>query len=1179
MRFIEFRMEEFGPFKDLSLSLAGGQEGLHLIYGPNEAGKSSTLRGIEQLLFGIPHRKAEATLRLGQQPKLSASLRLSTGEELGVIRRKGQKETLRDAEDARAVPESELQRFCGNIDRKIFQTMFGLSHQTLVEGGQELLRGQGEVGQLLFAAGAGLAHLRRVREELHDQAEALFLPRGKKPRINQSLDAIATARKSITEESGKSQEWIDLDAALQEEEKRRGLLVNRWVERSSQIRQWESVRDALPLAARRQEIEAALRELGDVVRMPDDFRDRFRETRKDRELIKAQIEGIEKEISELTALNHSISVDSEILLQEALVEQIHQDHGSHIKASRDRRSLADRERRLAEEADDLLRQLQPANAPDSPIAELTFADQARLEKLFREHERLINLVEQKTNEADGLSQKLLKIEREQEAIGTVLDVRELSRMIERIRRLGDVDAQLAELDERVTKQERAIFREIETWKHWSGTVDELLALPLPTLESIEDLEESGSGLKERRSQFDAKVQEIEGRLKSLEEEIARQLRGEETPTEGELSRIRRERDESWKAAKRAWRDGESPDESDAVDTFEEQLRTSDHYADRLRREAEAVAHLAGLRAQQESYSRSLEEAKTKRASVEGEIGAIVARWNKLWEPAAIQPASRREMKAWIKQVVSARDSAHHLLDLKKERDSLQQQYDSHRQSLAGALRDLHPSRGDANVIRQTLRELTDDGEEVLREQRDRQTLRDRLQKDRMECESDLAGAQKQLDRVQSDFDAWQKAWAESAKLLRLPGSVSPAEASEVLRGYRELWSKLKDRNELSKRVTEIDRDAVEFAERVKVIAAKVATDLLSLDASDAVLRFHERLKVARESLAKKTNVEEQLSKRRERLDEYQNRREALDAMMRLLLEEARVSSLDEVTSAMEKSDRLKRLEQECSTLDQQLGRLAGGQSLTEFLDSLRNAEAIAIDQELTRAQEELREIEEERDATHRRMGDLERQLRQIDGNDRTARLAEDMQSRLAELKQDAAKYVRLTMACSVLEKAIERYRRENEGPVLRRASELFRELTLGSFESLEADYDSNGQAVLLGHRSGRRESVAIPAMSEGTADQLYLALRLASMEMYLAQHEPLPFIVDDILVNFDDDRSIAALKVLADLSNGTQVLFFTHHRHLVDLAQAHLDSDVLFVHELPGPLDASAARYSRVTAG
>jgi uncharacterized protein YhaN len=74
-------------------------------------------------------------------------------------------------------------------------------------------------------------------------------------------------------------------------------------------------------------------------------------------------------------------------------------------------------------------------------------------------------------------------------------------------------------------------------------------------------------------------------------------------------------------------------------------------------------------------------------------------------------------------------------------------------------------------------------------------------------------------------------------------------------------------------------------------------------------------------------------------------------------------------------------------------------------------------------------------------------------------------------------------------------------------------------------------------------------MSDGTRDQLYLSLRLASLEKYLQAGEPMPFIVDDILVNFDDRRAAATLRALAELSKKTQVLFFTHHERLVELAQ------------------------------
>lgn len=77
-------------------------------------------------------------------------------------------------------------------------------------------------------------------------------------------------------------------------------------------------------------------------------------------------------------------------------------------------------------------------------------------------------------------------------------------------------------------------------------------------------------------------------------------------------------------------------------------------------------------------------------------------------------------------------------------------------------------------------------------------------------------------------------------------------------------------------------------------------------------------------------------------------------------------------------------------------------------------------------------------------------------------------------------------------------------------------------------------------------------MSSGTVDQLYLSLRVAALEEYLERAAALPFVADDLFINFDDGRAAAGLEALVGLAGKTQVLFFTHHRHLVDLARETL---------------------------
>jgi len=111
------------------------------------------------------------------------------------------------------------------------------------------------------------------------------------------------------------------------------------------------------------------------------------------------------------------------------------------------------------------------------------------------------------------------------------------------------------------------------------------------------------------------------------------------------------------------------------------------------------------------------------------------------------------------------------------------------------------------------------------------------------------------------------------------------------------------------------------------------------------------------------------------------------------------------------------------------------------------------------------------------------------------------------------------------------------------------------------DFNERDEPVLAGIRSGG-ERVYVESMSSGTRDQLYLALRLASLEKYMETAEPMPFIVDDVLVDFDDARSEAALNTLAGLAEKTQVILFTHHSQVVEQAKRLQGSVRVQVHDL-----------------
>lgn len=112
-------------------------------------------------------------------------------------------------------------------------------------------------------------------------------------------------------------------------------------------------------------------------------------------------------------------------------------------------------------------------------------------------------------------------------------------------------------------------------------------------------------------------------------------------------------------------------------------------------------------------------------------------------------------------------------------------------------------------------------------------------------------------------------------------------------------------------------------------------------------------------------------------------------------------------------------------------------------------------------------------------------------------------------------------------------------------------MTSGSFENLEIDFDSQDRARLVGRRPGG-ERVDVSGMSDGTTDQLYLALRIAALGQYLETAQPLPFVADDLFINFDDERAEAGFRALSRLAEKCQVIFFTHHEHLRGIARSAL---------------------------
>jgi uncharacterized protein YhaN len=239
------------------------------------------------------------------------------------------------------------------------------------------------------------------------------------------------------------------------------------------------------------------------------------------------------------------------------------------------------------------------------------------------------------------------------------------------------------------------------------------------------------------------------------------------------------------------------------------------------------------------------------------------------------------------------------------------------------------------------------------------------------------------------------------------------------------------------------------------------------------------------------------------------------------------------------------------------------------------ATLVADEESASRASDEIdlafADVEHEISRLDQSIGGMERGLESLRGDSHAADAAADAEEALARVRTHAERYCRAKLAAVVLGREIERYREENQGPLLSRAGSLFAELTLGAYSGVRAGFDDRDKPALLCVRAGGVE-VDVGGLSEGTRDQLYLALRLASLQRYAEIAEPMPLVLDDVLVQLDDERARAALSVLMEMATRMQILFFTHHARLVELArEAAAPGFALHVHELASPVSVLGA--------
>jgi uncharacterized protein YhaN len=1061
MRFLRLGLDAFGPFTALSLDFSRVQgNGLHLIYGPNEAGKSSSLRAIRDLLFGFPQNTPDAHLHPTSSLRLSALIERE-GQQLGIVRRKKRKDSLSTWHEPslqeQPLEEARLARFLNGLDAGAFDRLFGLDHERLQQGAEETLSGQGDVGEALFDAGASGRSVHRVKLALLEEAEALFKDRAQKPELNRLLALYTEQKRQARDSVHLPEKYEEQQEGVREKrreaEARRAELSRLRAEKEHAVR----LRNVLSSVTERDRKFAQRAALGDVPALR-------RNVAEERERHGGALLEAERDVRRLT---QKLAEEQQKLaaLPEpgpivTMAAETVRALGTGIGAAN--ASIADLPKRQSEAR--TLRDAISAKLPrlglgsdlDAVLSRiLPVAQQARVQALGREHQ--------------GLSLKLESAERE----------------------LPDARAKVEALT-RVLEQARAARR-----------VERDAILPPDLVERFDgelaQAEEAVDALSRRLEEGARERADLVSRLDSL--------RGRDgVPSAALLAQARADRDARFREAQELAADPKRKalELCLPLAALAQATAHADALADRLRSEAKRVADAEALEQQLAKHDRHRQRLEEQRQNAESELGKVNARW---------QSAARGLGSAELLPREAARL-------LQEERD---------------AWREL--ARGE--------RELA-------------------------QAHAALAACEVRERDAAAAMERWRAEWDAAVAPLGLSRAARPEEALALLNGLSELSAQRETLADRERRVVGIQRDIAVFAAQVREQTEIFAPELSALSPPLAAARLLELYEAATDAAKRRSLIQTELSRVKRELTEVEARRNEHAAALAELCREAGVADAAALAELEQRVDTARALERELSQLDARLSEVCEGEAIDALVEEARKSDRSAVTARLAELDDLIALREDETRELEREVTQLELGLRAYEGRS-GADAAQELSATVARLSELSSAWVRRRIAAAVLSRVVERYRQAHQGPVLSRASELFRRLTLGRFSTLQVGLEET-RLECVEATSGK--GLELEQLSRGTRFQLFLALKLASLEQYLKTAPPLPLVLDDVLVEWDDERSRVALQVLAEFSERLQILLFTHHGRDVAAAEALADGRI-FTHHLaararPEAVDLSA---------
>ena len=853
MRIGRLDLLRYGRFTEVSLGLPVHDPDVHILFGPNEAGKSTALAAIEDMLFGIPHNSPLNFLHDYTSMRIGAVLE-NDEETLEVRRRKGNKDTLLTPEEI-PLPAGDgaLAPFLAGADRSFLARMFSLDHARLRQGGREILEAQDEVGQMLFSVGAGLSGLRETLNALTAEADGLWAPRrAARRRYFQAEDRMKEADGALRAHTVTAAKWQELKRDDDAARDTYAALETEIEEASAEQRKLGRTRRVYRNVRRKAELDKTIADLGEAAALPENARQILLAAERDDDSAATRVETLTGQLEAACAERSALTYDEALILHEHDIEQIHE---RRIRVRDERADLPKRHAELAGAEADLRRLAAELEWNARDVEQLIGRIPARakvgtVRTLLNRRGARLSAVENAKAADEEATSKAAELLRQRETQGALADMSKLVAVAKATRGIGDIASRIrvsaAEFED-AQDELRLLFELLRP-----AVADErtLTALPVPPRDTVQTHRDS-------RRTLDLRMESCRDRMRAAGQELDRQrkayarlARDEEAVAPGDLAQARKHRDTGWLLIRRRYVDGGSvldaemrafgSPEDQLADAYEAAVRSADDLADLRFDKAEAAARLAVTSRQIAEQEELLDSLRKEAEALDEQLRTLVAKWREMWSDAPFEPLAPDEMLEWLAARKEALSAIKRRATAERQVAALRRQEAEARTSVLDELAALSNST-DA-LVAQPLAAVLEVAADMLREHERAVEGRRQLDEAHRQAAADAERKCKAFENTEAAWSEWQSQWGAALAALGVDLAVNPEAVAVQVDTIDEMRTSVVKVNDLRhERIGKIERDVTAFSRDVAHLAGTVAPDLAEVEPEEAVLQLERRL--------------------------------------------------------------------------------------------------------------------------------------------------------------------------------------------------------------------------------------------------------------------------------------------------------------------------------------------------